>query len=97
MICVTPIQTGTVSIRPHHHCGEEGKGPVRRKLDMLRGILMTAMVGAEKKLESLALEFSRLKTLVARGYCSDAELSGGKARLEQAEVHLKLLRSLLER
>lgn len=35
MIKVTPIQTGTVSIRPHHHCGEEGKGPVRRKIDML--------------------------------------------------------------
>lgn len=35
MIRVTPIQTGTVSIRPHHHCGEEGKGPVRRKIDML--------------------------------------------------------------
>ncbi|MDE2422359.1 MAG: N-acyl homoserine lactonase family protein [Gammaproteobacteria bacterium] len=35
MIRVTPIQTGTVSIRPHHHCGEEGKGPFRRKIDML--------------------------------------------------------------
>lgn len=35
MIRVTPIQTGTVSIRPHHHCGEEGKGPIRRKIDML--------------------------------------------------------------
>ena len=35
MITVTPIKTGTVSIRPHHHCGEEGKGPVRRKIDML--------------------------------------------------------------
>ncbi len=35
MIRVTPIKTGTVSIRPHHHCGEEGKGPVRRKIDML--------------------------------------------------------------
>lgn len=35
MIRVTPIQTGTVSIRPHHHRGEEGKGPIRRKIDML--------------------------------------------------------------
>lgn len=35
MIKVTPIQTGTVSIRPHHHCGEEGRGPVRRKIDMI--------------------------------------------------------------
>ena len=35
MIQITPIRTGTVSIRPHHHCGEEGKGPVRRKLDMI--------------------------------------------------------------
>ncbi len=35
MIRVTPIQTGTVSIRPHHHCGEAGKGPIRRKIDML--------------------------------------------------------------
>lgn len=35
MIKVTPIQTGTVSIRPHHHCGDEGKGPIRRKIDML--------------------------------------------------------------
>ncbi len=34
MIRVTPIQTGTVSIRPHHHCGEEGRGPVGRKIDM---------------------------------------------------------------
>lgn len=36
MIRVTPIQTGTVSIRPHHHCGEEGRGPLGRKLDMLK-------------------------------------------------------------
>jgi glyoxylase-like metal-dependent hydrolase (beta-lactamase superfamily II) len=35
MIKVTPIQTGTVSIRPHHHCGEEGRGPIRRKIDMI--------------------------------------------------------------
>lgn len=35
MIKVTPIQTGTVSIRPHHHCGEEGKGPWHRKIDMI--------------------------------------------------------------
>ena len=35
MIKITPIQTGTVSIRPHHHCGEEGRGPVARKIDML--------------------------------------------------------------
>lgn len=35
MIKVTPIQTGTVSIRPHHYCGEEGNGPMRRKIDML--------------------------------------------------------------
>lgn len=35
MIRVTPIQTGTVSIRPHHHCGVEGHGPIRRKIDML--------------------------------------------------------------
>jgi glyoxylase-like metal-dependent hydrolase (beta-lactamase superfamily II) len=34
MIKVTPIQTGTVSIRPHHHCGEEEHGPVRRKIAM---------------------------------------------------------------
>ena len=36
MIKVTPIQTGTVSIRPHHHCGEEGHGPIRRKWEMIR-------------------------------------------------------------
>ena len=35
MIKVTPIQTGTVSIRPHHHCGEEDHGPVRRKIAMI--------------------------------------------------------------
>lgn len=35
MIRVTPIQTGTVSIRPHHHCGEEGRGPIGRKIDMI--------------------------------------------------------------
>ena len=35
MIKVIPIRTGTVSIRPHHHCGEEGKGPIRRKIDMI--------------------------------------------------------------
>lgn len=35
MIKVIPIQTGTVSILPHHHCGDEGKGPIRRKIDML--------------------------------------------------------------
>ncbi len=35
MIRVTPIQTGTVSIRPHHYCGEEGRGPIRRKIDMI--------------------------------------------------------------
>jgi hypothetical protein len=36
MIKVTPIQTGTVSIRPHHHCGEDGHGPIRRKWEMMR-------------------------------------------------------------
>ena len=36
MIKVTAIQTGTVSIRPHHHCGEEGRGPIGRKIDMIR-------------------------------------------------------------
>lgn len=35
MIKITPIQTGTVSIRPHHHCGEEEHGPVRRKIAMI--------------------------------------------------------------
>lgn len=35
MIKIIPIQTGTVSIRPHHHRGEEGHGPIRRKIDML--------------------------------------------------------------
>jgi len=36
LIKVTAMQTGTVSIRPLHMCGEEGRGPVQRKLDMLR-------------------------------------------------------------
>ncbi len=35
MIKVTPIQTGTVSIRPHHHFGQEGHGPIRRKIAMV--------------------------------------------------------------
>ncbi|NWE77803.1 N-acyl homoserine lactonase family protein [Pseudomonas yamanorum] len=35
MIKLTSIQTGTVSIRPHHHCGTEGRGPIQRKIDML--------------------------------------------------------------
>ncbi|WP_321845857.1 N-acyl homoserine lactonase family protein [Paraburkholderia bannensis] len=36
MIRITPIQTGTVSIRPHHYCGEAGRSPLGRKIDMMR-------------------------------------------------------------
>jgi glyoxylase-like metal-dependent hydrolase (beta-lactamase superfamily II) len=36
MIRVGIIQTGTVTIRPHHRCGEEGRTAWQRKLDLLR-------------------------------------------------------------
>ena len=35
MIKVIPFQTVTVFIRPHHHCGEQVQGLVRRKMAMI--------------------------------------------------------------
>jgi glyoxylase-like metal-dependent hydrolase (beta-lactamase superfamily II) len=36
MIRVDIIQTGTVTIRPHHRCGKEGRRAWQRKVDLLR-------------------------------------------------------------